>query len=92
MLGSEGSSASGSTSRVGSSSPQIGLAQAARTVGLRRRDLVEELARGEGIRAIRRSERVILDLPNIGVSGAVLALQIEVFANRVVEYAHECAV
>jgi hypothetical protein len=54
--------------------------------------LAVELAGCERIRSIGRSERLVLDLSQLGVAGAVLALQVEVFANRVVEYAHDARV
>src|SRR5262249_35146134 len=54
-----------------------------------RGNLAEELITRERVRPIGRTERLVLDLTDIDVPGAVLPLQIEVFANRVVEYAHD---
>ena len=87
MLGSDGSSASG----LDQPGRLLATAQVLFGLGLRGaggRNPAEELAGRKGIGAIGRTERLILDLSYIGVPGAVLALQIEVFANRVVEYAH----
>src|SRR5262249_42780449 len=54
------------------------------------RHLTEQLATGrERVRLIARPEGLVFDLTQLGVSRAVLPLQIEVFAYRVVEYAHD---
>ena len=46
-------------------------------------------AGGERVGLIARPEGLVLDLAQLGVARAVLPLQIEVFAYRVVEYAHD---
>src|SRR3954447_11495749 len=71
---------------------RLGRGRASRAFGLcptGRGNLVEQLICGKRIGAIGGPERLILDLSQVGVMRAVLALQIEVFANRVVEYSHD---
>ncbi len=61
-------------------------------LGLRRgRRTAEELTGSEGVGPLARAERVLLDLAQLGVAGAVPALQVEVFADGVVEDAHGCS-
>ena len=60
----------------------------ARIRDLDRSDLGVELTRHEGVRLVARAEGLVLDLPELRLAGSVPALQIEVFADRVVENAH----